>query len=203
MCGKYLLDEDNIMVAGMIAAINRMEGAALAGGDISPSSLAPACIYDGSGEKAGYTALQWGYPLAFNGKRKLLINARSETVETKVLFREDFEMRRCLLPASGFYEWDAGKKRYAFRPKAGLLWLGGLYHPAQKAGERGRFVILTREPQPPVAAVHPRMPVLIPKTARMHWLRDRSAARELMGAQTGLTPLVGSFSPADGQCSFL
>ena len=44
-------------------------------------------------------------------RKGLLINARSETVLTKPFFRSDFENRRCLIPAHGFYEWDAEKKK--------------------------------------------------------------------------------------------
>ena len=70
-------------------------------------------------------AMHWGYRLPDG---KLLINARSETADTKPLFRESLALRRCALPASGYYEWNAGRERHEVLPtKEKTIYLAGLY----------------------------------------------------------------------------
>ena len=106
-----------------------------------------------------------------------LINARAETVESKPSFRSSFARHRCLIPASGFYEWkvvsENGKVRrqpYYVRPAegdglfafAGLLvrWRSGIGEDLVTA------CIITTEANALMAPIHDRMPVMLP---RQHW----------------------------------
>lgn len=104
-------------------------------------------------------------------------NARAETVTTSGLFREAFRRRRCLVPVDSFYEWRRdGSVRQPLRihdAGGGLLVLAGLWagrrDPA--TGEVVRsFTIVTTRPNAFMAAIHDRMPVVLPPDAWARWL---------------------------------
>jgi putative SOS response-associated peptidase YedK len=132
-------------------------------------------------------ALRWGLvPFwakdATIGRR--LINARLDSLRDKPAFREALSRRRCLIPASGFYEWGvdaAGKKRPFFiRPRGEpLLAIAGLWERWRpKSGESGEpletCVIVTTEASALLAPIHDRMPVLLSRGAQDVWLDPSS-----------------------------
>lgn len=104
-----------------------------------------------------------------------LVNARSETVREKASFRDAYRRRRCLVPASGFYEWQKrnGKQPYYFRRRDGLpLALAGLWEQWEHdGGERlESYTILTTDANDLVEPVHPRMPVVLNEDGGAAWL---------------------------------
>lgn len=113
-----------------------------------------------------------------------LINARVETVASKPSFRRAFAARRCLIPASGYYEWTPrptptgrpGKQPFFIHPAdGGLLAMAGLYEFWRSpAGEwLVTTAILTSDAQESIASIHDRMPIGIPATAWDSWLDPR------------------------------
>ena len=109
-----------------------------------------------------------------------MINARAETVAEKPAFRGDFRQRRCLIPASGFYEWkkmgqgrDASRQAYFIElrdePAFGMAGLWGKW-----VGPEGETVescsVMTTRASDGIARLHPRMPVILPRTTWEHWL---------------------------------
>jgi putative SOS response-associated peptidase YedK len=106
----------------------------------------------------------------------LLVNARAESVNAKPAFRNAMRRRRCLFPADGFYEWkdDGGRKRpFCIRPKdrapiafAGLweTWTG------PNGEEMETAAIVTTQANRDLAALHSRMPAIIPERAFDLWL---------------------------------
>jgi putative SOS response-associated peptidase YedK len=115
-----------------------------------------------------------------------LINVRAETVGEKPAFRAAFKVRRCLIPASGFYEWQATgakhKQPYHIRMRdgrpfafAGLWerWQGGDGEPVETCA------ILTTEANAMVRPVHERMPVILGPGDFAAWLDPRTAAEHL------------------------
>ena len=130
-------------------------------------------------------ALTWGLvPFwakdAAIGRR--LINARLEGISEKPAFREAWSRRRCLIPASGFYEWgeaERGRKRpYFIAPaREPLLALAGLWERWRTpAGDRlETCVIVTIEASPELAAIHDRMPLVVPRAAQATWLDPRTS----------------------------
>lgn len=136
-------------------------------GDIYPSERAPVVVAPKTPK-----VMTWGFP-GFQGKG-LIINARSETAGEKPLFRRAMAEGRCLIPATGYYEWDESKKKFLFsQPDGGLLYMAGLYRPWEGVE---RFVILTREAAGDARKIHSRMPVVVPKDLQEEWLLDSSAA---------------------------
>jgi putative SOS response-associated peptidase YedK len=104
-----------------------------------------------------------------------LINARAETLAEKPSFRQAFRSRRCLVPATGFYEWkrDAGKTPYHVRMKNGdPFCFAGLWEQwKDPAGEEVRsFTIITTTPNSLMAPIHDRMPVILSRQDEARWL---------------------------------
>ena len=134
-------------------------------------------------------ALQWGLiPFwakdATIGRR--LINARLDGVAAKPAFREAWTRRRCLIPASGFYEWSlavGGRKRPHFIHPGDepLLALAGLWERWRTpSGDKlETCVIVTTDANAQLAKVHDRMPLLIPRHAQALWLDPKSSVAEV------------------------
>ena len=113
-----------------------------------------------------------------------LINARLETAHEKPAFRRAFAIRRCLLPADGFYEWygeTKGKKQPFFvrRRDGGVLAMAGLYEiwrdPAvadddDPAAFTWTATILTTDAEDDVGRIHERMPLLVDRSGWEAWL---------------------------------
>ena len=118
------------------------------------------------------------------------INARSESVATKPMFRKLIEMHRCVIPVDGFYEWrqtPSGKQPYYVRLENGEpMLLAGLWDRWRQGGESWieSFTILTTDATPAIARLHDRMPVLIAPADLNRWLdvrgTDATAARALL-----------------------
>lgn len=144
MCGRYTIgtEQKGSRILKILAEADASLPPGLCltareGGDIYPTDLTSAIV--GSGGEPRAVGMRWG----FKTERGLVINARAETALERPLFRESALERRCLLPALGFYEWNAHKERFLLRrPDGGLLYLAGLY----REGEDGipAYVILTR-----------------------------------------------------------
>ncbi|MCQ2401360.1 MAG: SOS response-associated peptidase [Lachnospiraceae bacterium] len=111
--------------------------------------------------------------------RSLIINARSETVFEKKMFCDGILHRRCIVPASLFYEWDGDRTKVAFsRPDGNPIYLAGFYDDT-KDGKR--FVILTTSPNESMKDIHDRMPLIMDKDEVAAWLGDERVARKLLG----------------------
>lgn len=179
MCGRYVLysDKEEMAIKAIVAEVNKKYQMTMKKGDIYPSDLAP--VYTGQAADPGIELklMRWGYQRDF-GKKTLLINARSETVLEKASFREDFLNRRCLIPAVGFYEWNQKKEKFRFVGVDDLIYLGGFYHLPAKGSET--FVIMTKSPVELVAAVHDRMPVIIPQNQASDFLYSTETALKLI-----------------------
>ncbi len=111
-----------------------------------------------------------------------LINARLETVAEKPVFKKLIAHRRCIIPASGFYEWDSfnGKKQpYWFYPQdVDVIGLAGLWR------ERS-FLIITKPAFGKIKQIHRRMPVILPEDRYGSWLDpEENEYRKLRGMLT-------------------
>lgn len=178
MCGRYVLytDKEQAEIRQIIEDVNRKYHFEVKKGDIYPSNKAPiyAPVPDQNGKSL--EVMTWGYEVSF--RKGLLINARSETILEKKTFKKDFLERRCIVPAASFYEWDQKKNKYLFHDKHDeVLYIGGIYRQHQDESD---YVILTKTPVEPVAAVHDRMPVIIPHSKINEWLYDTNAAMAMV-----------------------
>ncbi|MGI6199720.1 MAG: SOS response-associated peptidase [Christensenellales bacterium] len=191
MCGRYTLftgDDYREMQRIVAEADERAhaQGATVKTGEIYPTNLAPILLPGTDGLQAEPAV--WGYP-GFKGKG-VIINARAETALEKRTFREGVLSHRCVIPTTGFYEWDASKAKFLFRrPGSGVLYLAGLY---QGSGKQRRYVILTTAPNASVSDVHNRMPLILPDDKLFDWGSDAAWAIEHLRAK--MPSLVRSLS---------
>lgn len=142
--------------------------------------------------------LRWGLVPSFADPRtfdRLLINARSETVATKPVFRGAFEGGRCLIVADGFYEWqktDTGKRPHFFSlPDRELFAFAGI--SAQAEYEDGSVLtscsLLTCDPSREVEPIHKRMPVILRPDDEASWLDPDTPLEDLLGLMQPLPAL--------------
>ncbi len=116
-----------------------------------------------------------------------LINARGESVHQKPSFREAFKSKRCLIPASGFYEWkNEGKIKipYYIKLKSGAPFgFAGLHETwTSKSGEEvNTCTIITTGANAIMNPIHDRMPVIIPPNRQDLWLDATVLPDEVLG----------------------
>ena len=142
------------------------------------------------------TFMSWGFisPWAkdpFDKVRPRPFNARSETVEEKILFSGSWKHKRCLIPASGFFE-----KNYRIRKKDyKTFWLGGIWSKCSspEGSDLETFCVLTTKPNDLVKPLHHRMPVVVPNGYEEEWTEKVKDAYELKG----LLPILRGWS-SDG-----
>jgi putative SOS response-associated peptidase YedK len=111
----------------------------------------------------------------------LMINARAESVSSKPAFRDAFKRRRCIVPASGYYEWQklpGGAKQpfYISRSDGQPIGFAGLWENAKE--EHGTAAIVTTAASEETQEIHDRMPVILEKPDFARWLVSEPLARE-------------------------
>ena len=144
------------------------------GRDVRPSDA--SAVICGSDDGLIASDMRWGFTNPY--KKGIIINARSETAREKNLFADSIMNRRCLIPASGFYEWDQYKARFRFTlPGNELILLAGFYHEEQGFP---RYTILTTEANESMKPVHDRMPVMIGRNEIRPWIRDNEMLSEFL-----------------------
>ena len=177
MCGRYQFTaeqcEEIRQIAEEIQCKYGKESWSL--GDIRPASHAPVLVAAANGLTP--RLMKWGYQLP----KTLIINARAETAAEKHLFRESVRTRRCLIPSTGFYEWDSNKRKYLFTlPGEPVLYMAGLYD--RREGE-DCYCILNTAPNASMRSVHDRMPLVVPRVKTRDWLTDGTAALSILDTQ--------------------
>lgn len=187
MCGRYVLytEKEAMEINEIIREVGRKVGIdnGMKTGEVFPTDLAPVIIEEN--QNIGPTLMTWGFP---NYKNKgLIINARAETVDEKPTFKEAVLTRRCVIPASGFFEWTKlsdkkQKDKYLFRmPETPAIYMAGLYNTYKLEGNvTTRFVILTTQANESMIDVHDRMPVVLTKMQVEEWIKDSSITQYIL-----------------------
>ena len=147
--------------------------------NVAPSQPVPIVIAR-DGQRRLLTA-RWGLrPFWTRNGGHAPINARAETVATSAMFTDALKRTRCLIPADGFYEWQAvpGQKRkqpwYLRLRDGGLFAFAGLYTPPRmNEGRRATCAIVTTTPNELAAPIHDRMPVILDPDVEAAWLDPR------------------------------
>ena len=174
MCGRYSIAVEGEKLQKYSAA--RLTFPYVPRYNAAPSQELPVILNESPNE---ILPVRWGIkrPWMRTLRRDGLINIRTETLKEKETFRDDLENRRCLVLADGFYEWKEvarGRKvPFRFMRKDGALFaFAGLWEVNRD--EKGRdfkaFSIITTAAEPPVAAIHARMPVILPAGQESAWL---------------------------------
>ena len=124
----------------------------------------------------------WSKPL--KELRAATFNARAETVETKPFFRDAFKRTRCLIPISGYYEWQntpSGKQPWYFTARDGspILTAAGLWDEwkTRETGEQLKScTMIITEPNDFAAQIHDRMPAFLTEGQFGPWLSGEAVA---------------------------
>jgi putative SOS response-associated peptidase YedK len=200
MCGRYVVAYDpETLVSGF--SVLRVPPFPKRW-NVAPQSEVPVVHETREGERV-VTLMRWGLLPHWARDPALankLNNARAETVFDKPSFRQAIRRRRCLLPASGFYEWQAtpgGKQPWYISRRDGAPFaMAGLFE-AWRASEaddwRLSCCVVTTAPNALMAPIHDRMPVMVAREDWARWLdRERQDGADI-------APLLVPCDPADMQ----
>jgi putative SOS response-associated peptidase YedK len=145
--------------------------------NVAPGQQIPVIVRTNEGNEA--IPMEWGLVPSWARETPVarpFINARAESLLSKPAFRGPVRYRRCLVPATGFYEWArTGKSRtpFYFRRKDNALFaFAGLYErwsPGPGDGRAG-FAIVTTAPNELIRGIHDRMPAILTKGDEEEWL---------------------------------
>ncbi|MFT4704806.1 MAG: putative SOS response-associated peptidase YedK [Bradymonadia bacterium] len=192
MCGRYALGVDSDQLTQLFELVHAAP--VVANWNVTPQSVAPVVL--SSAKRGGRTLepLTWGFRPSADpmneGKRQssqkhgdarqYYINARAETVSALRSFRYQLQTRRCVVPASGFYEWQrtgaAGRgdrlPHYVRRQDESALMLAGLWNRTR--GEDGAphhsFLVLTQPMPDALGYIHKRAPIDLSRDGMRRWL---------------------------------
>jgi putative SOS response-associated peptidase YedK len=178
MCGRYVLNltpEEIRERFGITEFVQLRLPPVMPRFNVAPTSVMPVVVEQRGGR--ALTALKWGFQPAWMtpGRAPPPINARAETVATSGLFKRALSRQRCIVPATGFYEWAVvpGQKRKAphhirlrDQPAFGFA---GIYTPPTD-DLPGTYAIVTTTPNELLAPIHDRMPVILAPAWEALWL---------------------------------
>ncbi len=176
MCGRYKIVTDAQALYDAFQVQAELEAAPLARYNVAPATDQLVILEEGGRRVARWH--HWGLIPSWAKDKAIAyktIQARGESVAAKPAFRAALRQRRCLVPATGFYEWkavDGGKQPYLVRLRSGELFaFAGLWESwTGPEGELRSFTIITTEPNALMARIHDRMPAIIPRAQYARWL---------------------------------
>jgi len=199
MCGRYTAAKDFGELIKLMGIVMARVPFFAPRYNIAPTQMAPVIFHEHN--QPAVKLMRWGLIPSWakdESTGNALINARSETIESRTAFREAFKHRRCLIPADSFYEWkEMHGERQPFRvmlksgepfcfaglwdrwikpPAAGKFDTDLDEAPASEAIES--FTIITRAANAAVAPLHDRMPVIMAPNHYSWWLKDDDARSE-------------------------
>lgn len=133
--------------------------------NVAPNQNATVIVRNGLHKEAINAA--WGLSTA-GGNKTMLVNARMETANKKPTFSDAFLHSRCIVAASGWYEWSAPKTPWHIQLcDAGVMAMAGLLF---RRGSQSRFVIMTSAAAGKLAEIHHRQPLVLSAGDEARWL---------------------------------
>jgi putative SOS response-associated peptidase YedK len=166
MCGRYRRRSDKQRIAELFAASAELEELYFGPeDDVAPGSVQPVIRINSRGERK-ISLVRWG----FKGEDgKLLFNARAESINDVNFWKKSFSLRRCIVPADSFFEWQKtqqGKKpKFEFTVHGGKPFgMAGLWAPWRNPKTNqweDTFAIVTVEANETMSPVHNRQPAIL------------------------------------------
>lgn len=191
MCGRYAVTLPNDAMARLFAAQPANDLPQVPNYNVCPTN--PVHVVRAGEEGRRLMPMRWGflphwYKSVTDGP--LLINARAETLAEKPAFRDACRSRRCIVVASGFYEWtrtDAGARLpwYIFRRDRAPLAFGGVWQDwGPQEARQPTCAIVTTAASAALARIHNRMPLVLEPDDWPLWLGEagHGAARLMQPA---------------------
>lgn len=184
MCGRYQLTlAGKNKLFGYHFKINDQQVVHLKDNyNVAPSQQMPVVVKHSPNTLMMMT---WGLiPSWSKDGKSLVINARSETLAVKPMFKKLLETQRCIVPSTGFYEWkktSEGKQPFYIGLKDhGFFGFAGLYDIWKNpmGEEIHTYVIITCNPNYTMSKIHNRMPVILMKEDEEKWLNPDTVEEE-------------------------
>lgn len=206
MCGRFAVQpslKEVIRAFGIGNAETLHTGA-----DIRPTTDISVILTaaEDAAERA-LTPMRWGFVpdwYASPTDGPLIINARAETLSTKPAFREACRARRCLIPTSGFYEWQVlgprAKRPHWLEPTGGTAFFAAIWQSWQDGDQlRLSCAIVTTAAPPDLAHIHHRVPVVVEPDSHGLWLGEEGhgAATLMQAAPEGWWQITPDRGPPD------
>ncbi|WP_335947755.1 SOS response-associated peptidase [Salipiger bermudensis] len=194
MCGRYAITLAKEAMAQIFEAVPGNDLPEVPNFNVCPTN-AVHTVRSSDGTRS-LSAMRWGFiPHWYKtpGDGPLLINARAETIAEKPAFRAACRERRCLIPASGFYEWTKGEDDtrlpWYIQPAEGdVLAFAGIWQDWERDGEMLRTcAIVTTAAAGEMTRIHHRVPVILAAPDWALWLGEdgRGAATLMQPAPEG------------------
>lgn len=175
MCGRFTITHPNEALAALFDAVQGNDLPVVPNYNVCPTN--PVAVVAAEGGQRRLRAMRWGFiPSWYKAPNDgpLIINARADTVATKPAFREAVRARRCIVPASGFYEWSTGANGeklpwYFTRADGAPMVLAGVW---QRWQDTDSVAIVSTEAGPGMAGLHHREPVVLEARDWPLWLGE-------------------------------
>jgi putative SOS response-associated peptidase YedK len=180
MCGRFTQQRPTSEMAEIFDAENLADDP---GGHFNVAPTDEAAVVVQRDDRRAVTRYRWGLIPHWADDPKIAgrtFNARAETIAAMPAFRDAFRRRRCLVPVDSFYEWrreNGVRQPHRILRADGLplalagLWAG--WRDPETGSVRRTFTIVTTRANDRIAALHDRMPVVLPQRAWGTWLNPR------------------------------
>ena len=204
MCGRFVIARERDDLAELFEIEVIETKAPVTSYNIAPTQTVPIIVereIDSMPSRELHPA-RWGLLPSFAKDQSgpPLFNARIETVLEKPSFKEAALLKRCVVPASGYFEWSKENKTPLYiHPPEGMLGFAGIYwwwrDPAKQQSDPTRWVltcsILTKDSAPELAQIHDRNPVMLSQDSLAAWMApDFETTAELLGALSQESDMV-------------
>jgi putative SOS response-associated peptidase YedK len=181
MCGRYFFDGETAEAISEELDFDP-ESVSMSPGDVTPA-MSPIVFSASKGEETGICIRSMFWGIAGKDK-KMIINARAESIQDKAMFSDAFKSRRLIIPVSGFYEWDKDRNKVIFfRKDKSPIYLAGVY---SLYDNKDSFAILTTAANESMIKVHDRMPLMIERQYVRDWLYNSIAAEKMLSEKMPL-----------------
>ncbi|MEY3805762.1 MAG: putative response-associated peptidase YedK [Actinomycetota bacterium] len=196
MCGRFvgsyrvedLLSElgDDVEAAGLTLSLPDTDVPLLNSFNVAPTQHVPVLIRREN--EIIVEVMQWGLVPSWSKDPKIgakMINARAETVTEKVSFKSLVSSHRCIVPISGFYEWNRSGSQpktpyYVTRADGHLILVAGLWTRSALVEGEFSFSMITRSSGEDLGRVHDRTPAHLTSLLACDWLTGDLDSAELM-----------------------
>lgn len=186
MCGRFTITHPNAALARLFDAVPGNDLPEGPNYNVCPTNTVAVVTSDGAGRRL--RAMRWGFiPAWYKAPNDgpLIINARADTIAAKPAFRDAVRNRRCIVPASGFYEWETVEGRklpwYFTRWDGAPMALAGIWQRWERDGQGWDTVaIVSTDAGPGMRGLHHREAVMLEAADWPLWLGEAGHGAALL-----------------------
>lgn len=171
MCGRFLLESDIEDLLTFYKIANDVTFK-IQHTTVYPTQQSPVIIKANEENRMGL--MEWGFTI--EGIKRPIINSRVEGIFQKKSFKKSVESRRCIIPATGFFEWQNKMPHLIKDTKHPFLSFAGIYQKIldPQGLAKWQFSILTRSANATLSEIHDRMPLILEERYVDEWLSAKT-----------------------------